>query len=109
MASSPPYRSLRLSLLPGRDDVVVVARGELDTACAADLERKVRELQRSGVEEIVIDLRGVSFMDSSGLRVLLSLRNDARRNAHRLALVPGPRSVQRIFELTATRGLFDWR
>jgi len=48
-------------------------------------------------------------MDSTGLRLLISLRNTAKREGHRLMVVPGPRQVQRIFDLTATRGLFDWR
>jgi anti-anti-sigma factor len=51
----------------------------------------------------------VEFLDSMGLRVLLSLRNDAKRDGHSLVLVPGPRAVQRVFALTATRTLFDWR
>jgi len=36
------------------------------------------------------------------------VRNDAKRARRRLDVVPGPPRVQRIFELTATRGLFDW-
>jgi len=43
------------------------------------------------------------------LRLLLSLRNTAEREGHRLSIVPGPRQVQRVFDLTATRALSDWR
>jgi anti-sigma B factor antagonist len=104
-----PYEPFSLSVVPDRDEVAVVMTGELDVGSADVLDRKVRELEGSGFERIVIDLRGIEFMDSAGLRVLLSLRNDALRNHHRLTLVPGPPAVQRIFDLTATRGLFDWR
>ena len=41
--------------------------------------------------------------------MLLSLRNDAKRNGHALTLVSPAPTVQRIFALTGTRGLFDWR
>ncbi len=105
----PRYEPFSLAVVPDRDEVGVVMTGDLDVASADALDRKVRELQGSGFEQIVIDLRGVEFMDSAGLRVLLSLRNDAARAQHRLTLVSGPPAVQRVFDLTATRGLFDWR
>ena len=41
--------------------------------------------------------------------MLLSLRNDAKRNRHELTLVAPPPPVRRIFEITGTRGLFRWR
>ncbi len=104
-----PHEPFSLSVVPDRSEVGVVLTGDLDVASADLLERKVHELQGSGFERIVIDLRRASFMDSAGLRVLLGLQNDALRNGHRLTLVPGPPAVQRIFELTATRSLFDWR
>ena len=102
----PPFS---LSIVPNRSEVVVVPEGELDLACADELDGEVRELRRSGFDRVVIDLRGVEFMDSAGLQVLLSLRNDAKRDGHSLTLTPPPRRVERVFELTATRGLFDWR
>lgn len=104
-----PYEPFSLAVVPDREEVSVVACGDLDVASVDAVEETVRDLQGRGFERIVIDLRRVRFMDSAGLRVLLSLRNDAERNEHRLTLVPGPPPVQRLFELTATRGLFDWR
>ena len=87
----------------------MVPRGELDLASIDRLEREVGELRGVGFEELVVDLRGVEFLDSAGLRLLLSLRDDAQRGGYGLALVRGPACVQRVFELTATSGLFDWR
>ena len=110
MATVPvPYQSFEMSVVPDRREVAVVPAGELDLATADRLADEVRELRAAGFREVLLDLRHVSFLDSSGLRMLLSLRSDARRDGHELRLVPGPREVQRIFELTATRGLFDWR
>jgi anti-anti-sigma factor len=76
---------------------------------ADELEREVRQLRGSGIERVVIDLRGVEFLDSAGLRVLISLRNDAKRRRHSLSLVRPPATVRRVFTLTGTHGLFDWR
>lgn len=98
-----------ISVAPDRAEVAVIPAGELDLASAGLVEDEVRELRRVGFDRIVIDLRRLGFLDSTGLRSLLTLRNDAKRDGHRLELVPGPRQVQRVFDITATRGLFDWR
>jgi anti-anti-sigma factor len=98
----------RIALVLNGAEVVVVLAGELDLVSAAVLERQVRTL-RPAFDPIVLDLRRIDFIDSSGLRLLLSLRNDAKRDGKGLILVPGRPQIQRIFDLTATRGLFDWR
>ena len=96
------------SLSDGRE-VVVAVHGELDLASAEVLESEVRKLRGAGFDGLVIDLCDVDFIDSAGLRLLIGLRNTAKRDGHRLSIVPGPSQVQRIFDLTATQGLFDWR
>lgn len=107
--ASSGSRSLSVEVVPDRRAVVVVVEGELDLASSDRVDREVRALGDAGFEEIVVDLRGVEFLDSAGLRLLLSLRNDAKRGGYRLELVRGPACVQRVFELTATSALFDWR
>ena len=87
----------------------MAAVGELDLQSAGVLERAVARLRAGGHDRIVVDLRQVGFIDSTGLRVLLGLHRDAQREGRAISLVPGPRPVQRIFELTATHALFDWR
>jgi anti-sigma B factor antagonist len=104
-----PYDPFSLSVLPDRAEVAVVPVGDLDLASADVLEREVRDLRRAGFDQVVVDLRRVGFVDSTGLRVLLSLRNDAKRTGQTLKVVPGCREVQRIFDVTGTRSLFDWR
>ena len=83
--------------------------GELDLDASDKLNDGVSQLRRPETTEIVLDLRGVDFIDSTGLRVLLALRNDAKRNGHALTLIPPPPGVQRIFDITGTGGLFDWQ
>jgi anti-anti-sigma factor len=96
-------------VIDGGDETIVSPGGDLTFATAEALEQTVRQLRRDNVKSIVIDLRLVSFLDSRGLGVLIGLRNDARREHQDLTLVAGPPAVQRIFGLTATQGLFDWR
>lgn len=86
----------------------IAPAGDLDLAAGRTLEGEIRLRKSTATERVVVDLRGVRFLDSTGLRVLISLRNDAKRSGHDLALVAGPPAVQRVFQLTATRGLFSW-
>jgi anti-anti-sigma factor len=106
---APRYRPFAISVEHGRDEVVLTLTGELDIESAGTLEQAVAQVRAADYAEIVLDLRHVEFIDSTGLRVLLSLRNDAKRTAYRLGLVPPAPPVRRIFQITGTRGLFDWR
>ena len=108
-AQSRPYTPFAVSVLPDRSEVVVVPTGELDLASVDDLARQVRELRHDGFDRIVIDLRRLDFIDSSGLQTLLALHGEAARDGQHLTLVPGSAHVQRLFELTGTRGVFAWR
>jgi anti-sigma B factor antagonist len=92
-----------------RASATVIATGELDLASAHKLEEEVARLRSDGVRHLVIDLQRVTFLDSTGLCLLLALRRDAARHGHRLEVMPAGPRVQRIFELTKTDHLFDWR
>jgi anti-sigma B factor antagonist len=74
--------------------------GELDISTAAALERVLAELQApDGPARIVVDLRGLRFMDSTGLRLLVTADLRLRGEGRELALIPGPESVHRVFRL----------
>jgi anti-sigma B factor antagonist len=85
---------------PGRVRVAPV--GELDLVTVEPLVRTIRELRRSGVEHLILDLRAVSFIDSRGARLAFDLHTEAAGDGLRLELVPGSPNVQRIFELTGS-------
>jgi anti-sigma B factor antagonist len=76
--------------------VRITLAGELDLASSAEVEPVLRE---TGAEQRLIDLRDVTFMDSSGLRLILSAHAAARRYGQSLTIVPGPPAVQRVFQL----------
>src|SRR3954452_14106959 len=82
------------------DAVVFAPRGELDLATAPELEEAVLGvLERGGV--VVIDLRELEFMDSSGVRVLIAAHAKAGDGGERLTLVRPPKggTVDRILEI----------
>jgi anti-sigma B factor antagonist len=75
-------------------------RGELDISSAPVLEEALGRLEAAGPSLLVIDLRGLEFMDSTGLRTLVSADQRAREAGRRLAIVRGPEAVDRIFHVT---------
>lgn len=85
-----------------RDGVAlrITLAGELDIATAPHVEAVLREPCEDGVDRRIVDLSGLTFMDSSGLRIILSAHAAARREGPPLTLVAGPPSVQRVFEIT---------
>lgn len=105
----PEPPQLSISTASEGDHTVVALHGELDVSSSELVYREVADLRRVGIESLVLDLRGLTFLDSTGLQVLLALRNDAKRARRPFSLVPGSPDVQRVFTLTATRTLFDWR
>lgn len=78
----------------------VALAGELDIATAPRLERKVDDLPGDVVERVVLDLRGLSFIDSTGLRVILGIADSTDGARVPVVIVRGPDPVQRVFVLT---------
>jgi anti-anti-sigma factor len=79
---------------------VIALSGELDLAGAAALEQ---ELALIGADAFVVDLRGLEFMDSSGLRALVTAWQRAQEVGRRFALIPGAAQVMRVFDITRMR------
>ncbi len=77
--------------------VVVSAHGEIDIATAGKVEAALDGARGVGV--LVLDLRGVEFIDTSGLRLIVSERRRADAGGYRFAIVRGPSNVQRLLEI----------
>ena len=88
--------------------VVIALRGELDLAGAAALEQELGRLDADPATTVVLDLSGVGFMDSSGLRVIAVASQRAQQLGRRLALVRGPDEVMRVFDITRMRERLDF-
>lgn len=82
------------------DRYVVAPVGELDLASAWRLERELRRVEASDAGEIVLDLGGVEFIDSTGLQPVLHATARTEHHSKRFMIIPGPDSVQRIFEIS---------
>ena len=99
---------LRLSTSVIDATAVIELEGELDLAGANALEQELATPEVDGTGAIVLDLRGVNFMDSSGLRVIAVTLQDAQERGRRFALVPGAAQVMRVFDITRMRERLDF-
>jgi anti-anti-sigma factor len=78
----------------------LILSGELDIATAPQVEAAARAMLAQGVSRLVIDLRELTFIDSSGLRMLILLSDRAVGDAWTLGLIrPTDRSLS-VFEIT---------
>jgi len=86
--------------------VVVAVRGEVDIATAPKLREKLVELASQGAQNVVIDLEGVEFLDSTGLGVLIGGMKRLRGLDGDLTLVCTQPRILKVFEITGLNRAF---
>lgn len=92
--------SLTCEVIPDRDIVRVRPIGSLDIGTVPVLEEQLEELRDSGFRHLVVDLSGLEFTDSTGLRLAIKWSAAAERDGYTIGFVPGAPKIQRVFELT---------
>src|SRR5262249_658184 len=85
---------------PVGDCAVVQVKGEVDVMTAPQLRERMRDLAAKGAVHLMIDLRDVSFIDSSGLGVLVGGLKRVRHENGSVRLVIATRRILHIFEVT---------
>ena len=90
-----------------RRTALVALRGELDLLTVSKVAEVLDglELRADGLRHVVLDLRGLTFMDVLGLKELIRQNECARSNRHNLAVVRGTAAIQRILELTGVEDM----
>ena len=81
--------------------------GELDLANAYAFDRRMLASRRASRELIIVDLRGLTMLDSAGLARLVSAQRRARRGGWRLVLVRGGKIIQRVLQTTRLDELLE--
>ena len=74
--------------------------GELDLSTVEQVEEELRKIEDGGAQTVVLDLTSLSFLDSTGLRTIVTADQRARKSGRRLAIVKGPDTVHRVFTIT---------
>ncbi len=89
------------------DRTVASLSGEIDLSALGPLEEALAHVLEAPPSRLVLDLREVSFLDSSGLRLILRLDRSQREAGSSLTVVRGGRRVERVFELTGAAEHLD--
>jgi anti-anti-sigma factor len=97
-SSEMPPLDVTTEQRPGQARVVLI--GELDIATTDELEKQLAAIEVDSPGTLVLDLRRVDFIDSTGLRALIAADERARSEGRRLAVVRGPNAVARLLTVT---------
>jgi len=90
------------------DSVIVAVAGEIDLSTADQLDGAIRDAEETEISRIVVDLSALSFIDSTGLAVLLEAIKRTRRDGNRLSFVRSKHeAVTRLLALTDTTEMFE--
>ncbi|MGW4500531.1 STAS domain-containing protein [Micromonospora sp. NPDC004336] len=98
---------LLLSVRPGRGCTVLEVRGELDMATSPQLRDGLQRLVDAGDRQVVVDLAGVGFIDSSGLGVLVMMFKTLRDVGGRLCLAAVQPAVRNVLAVTSVDRAID--
>lgn len=91
----------------GNGVTTVALLGELDMATVPILNDQLASLEQDGTKAIVLDLRDLRFVDSSGLHALVRAYRRSETNGHQLLLVGANPFTRRLCEMTGTEFLLS--
>jgi anti-anti-sigma factor len=78
----------------------VVLRGELDLSTVGQVNDELERLETHEPTVVVLDLSQLRFLDSTGLRCVVTANDRAKKDGRRFVVVRGPEAVQRVFAIT---------
>jgi len=84
---------------------VIAVVGELDVATTQRVDDELQAVAATDVEQVIVDLAGLTFVDSSGVHLIARAEARCRTTAKRLGLRPGPPQIQRVFALAGADSL----
>ena len=87
--------------------VIVDLVGEIDVNAVARIRDTLGDLTKAASPQIVINMARATFIDSSGLGILMAARRDAQKGGGRLALCGMTKDVRMVFELTRLNKFFE--
>ena len=100
MTTFPGTNGFRCDVEPHRERMLVRPVGELNLATVPFVQRPLEELHAAGFRDFLLDLRRVTFMDSTGLRLLVRWASASAQDGFELRILIGTQPVRRLLELT---------
>jgi len=99
----------RIAIVGADDGVTVELGGEVDLACVCELRERLHTATDTSLGDVTIDLSDVSFLDSTGLTVLLAAHHQLTASKRCLTVLNPSRPVYRVFELSGLVDVLDVR
>jgi anti-sigma B factor antagonist len=99
MSADALQPEFHIEVRPDGERMIVCPFGEVDLATAAPLEARTLEVLATGCKHVVIDLRGVSFIDSCGIRALITAHRRAHELGAKATVIVGNGQTRRVLEL----------
>lgn len=93
----------------GAERATISLSGELDMSNVGEVEGPLSDVTRLGFREVVVDLRRLTFLDSSGIALLVRWQRLAHADGFRFGVVLGDERVRRPLEITGVLALLDVR
>lgn len=91
----------------GDTPVVITLGGELDAFSSRNLRHRLDEVIEAGRSDVVIDLAGLDFIDSTALGVLIGARRQARNHGGDVRLQGVTSAARRVFDVTGLSQVFN--
>ena len=87
---------------------VATLQGEMDTAAAVEAEEVLKPLYTSNGKDVIIDCKGLEYIASSGLRIILSILKGAKASGSRVVLRDVNDDIKNVFKLTGFISIFEF-
>ncbi len=94
------YEQLRIAVRRVQDRVILELDGELDMVSTPLLRDALASADVLASTMVVLDLRRLKFIDSTGLKAIFAGRNESRRRGRKFAVTPGSQQVERLLSVT---------
>ena len=88
--------------------LVATLEGEMDTAAAVEVEEVLKPLYQAGGKDVIIDCKGLEYIASSGLRILLGILKGAKASGSKVTLRDVNDDIKNVFKLTGFISIFDF-
>ncbi len=87
---------------------IATLEGEMDTAAAVEVEEILMPLYAADGKDVIIDCKGLEYIASSGLRILLSILKGAKATGSRVVLRSVNGDIKNVFKLTGFINIFEF-
>lgn len=87
---------------------IATLQGEMDTAAAVEVEEVLKPLYTSNGKDVIIDCKGLEYIASSGLRILLGILKGAKASGSKVTLRDVNDDIKSVLQLTGFISIFEF-